>query len=222
MDYEIFNVFKNYTLEVFVMAIGAFLLTYIIKLPIKKATNNLDENKRKAVNIVIMFIPLILSIIASVLFYGITNHEWISLTVLDSAISSWLLSLSIYAIVSRICIVIKGVWSGKIEINADLSTKTVKFLKSNLKEISKQLKIDEKELNQVVGKLEQVLNLKEDLTKNLSNVDLQKLTTLNSEIKLLEEKEIQLKQNINQKKQTINSYNEQLYPNIKTNLEQGE
>lgn len=48
MDYEIFNIFKDYTLEVILIGLGAFLLTYLIKWPIKKATEKLDENKRKA------------------------------------------------------------------------------------------------------------------------------------------------------------------------------
>ena len=129
MDLEIFEVFKNNKLEVILIGLGAFLLTYLIKWPIKKQTAKLAEEKRKMVNIIIIFIPLILSAVASVVFYGITTREWISWIVVDCSISAWLISLSLYAVVSRIAILIRGLRSGKVKLNSELTKDTIKYIK---------------------------------------------------------------------------------------------
>ena len=216
MDYEIFNIFKDYTLEVILIGLGAFLLTYLIKWPIKKATEKLDENKRKAVNIVIIFIPLLLSIIASVLYYGLAKDEWATAMVFDSAFSSWIISLSLYAIVSRIWLVIKGISSGKIEVNSELTDEAIKYIKENIKSISKQLKVDEKSLTNVISKIEELAKLRDLLTSDTINPDMEKIADVNSQITNLETEQQKLESDIENKKNILNGYNDKLYAKTTT------
>lgn len=216
MDYEIFNIFKDYTLEVILIGLGAFLLTYLIKWPIKKATEKLEENKRKAVNIVIIFIPLLLSIIASILYYGFAKDEWATVMVFDSAFSSWIISLSLYAIVSRIWLVIKGISSGKIEVNSELTDEAIKYIKENIKSISKQLKVDEKSLTNIVSKIEELAKLRDLLTSDTINPDMEKIADVNSQITNLETEQQKLESDIKNKKNILNGYNDKLYAKTTT------
>ena len=216
MDYEIFNIFKDYTLEVILIGLGAFLLTYLIKWPIKKATEKLDENKRKAVNIVIIFIPLLLSVIASILYYGFAKDEWATAMVFDSAFSSWLISLSLYAIVSRIWLVIKGIASGKIKVNSELTDEAIKYIKENIKNISKQIKVDEKSLTNVVSKIEELAKLRDLLTSDTINPDMEKIADVNSQITNLETEQQKLESDIENKKNILNGYNDKLYAKTTT------
>ena len=206
MEYEIFNIFKNYTLEALLIGFGAFLLTYLIKLPIKKKTSTLEENKRKMVNIVIMFIPLVLSFIASVVYYGITERQWISLLVLDSAISSWLISLSLYAIVSRIWLVIKNIKSGKLQINSDLTKKTISYIKETIKTLNKENKTAEKSLEAITEKLTSLTQLRDLFCQDSSEI-----LELNNEISSLKETENEYKAQIESNTEKINTFTEKLY-----------
>ena len=206
MEYEIFNIFKNYTLEALLIGFGAFLLTYLIKLPIKKKTSTLEENKRKMVNIVIMFIPLVLSFIASVVYYGITERQWISLLVLDSTISSWLISLSLYAIVSRIWLVIKGIKSGKLQINSDLTKKTISYIKETIKTLNKENKTAEKSLEAITEKLTSLTQLRDLFCQGSSEI-----LELNNEISSLKETENEYKAQIESNTEKINTFTEKLY-----------
>lgn len=206
MEYEIFNIFKNYTLEALLIGFGAFLLTYLIKLPIKKKTSTLEENKRKMVNIVVMFIPLVLSFIASVVYYGITERQWISLLVLDSAISSWLISLSLYAIVSRIWLVIKGIKSGKLQINSDLTKKTISYIKETIKTLNKENKTAEKSLEAITEKLTSLTQLRDLFCQGGSEI-----LELNNEISSLKETENEYKAQIESNTEKINTFTEKLY-----------
>ena len=206
MEYEIFNIFKNYTLEALLIGFGAFLLTYLIKLPIKKKTSTLEENKRKMINIVIMFIPLVLSFIASVVYYGITERQWISLLVLDSAISSWLISLSLYAIVSRIWLVIKGIKSGKLQINSDLTKETISYIKETIKILNKENKTAEKSLETITEKLTSLTQLRDLFCQDSSEI-----LKLNNEISSLKETENEYKAQIESNTEKINTFTEKLY-----------
>ena len=135
MEYELLRSLKECTWQTLVIAVGAFLLTYLIKIPIKKWSSKLNEEKRRMSNSIIIFIPFVLSLIASIIYYGISKSDWFSLFVLDSAFSSWICSLSLYAIITRIWIVIKGLKSGNIKINNKLTKDTIKYIKENIKTI---------------------------------------------------------------------------------------
>lgn len=213
MDYEIFNIFKNYTLEALIIGFGAFLLTYLIKIPIKKKTSSLEENKRKMVNIVIMFIPLILSFIASMVYYGITQKQWISLLVLDSAVSSWLISLSLYAIVSRVWLVIKGIKSGKLQLNSELTKETVNYIKDTIKTLNKENKATEKSLATIIEKLSSLTQLRDLFSQDNTSENMTKLSDLNIEINALQETEKEYNAQIEANTKKINAYTEKLYVN---------
>ena len=213
MEFEVFNIFKNYTLEAILIALGAFLLTYLIKLPIKKKTSNLEESKRKMINIVIMFIPLILSFIASILYFGITKNEWISWLVLDSTISSWILALSFYAITSRIWLVIKGLNSGKLQINEELIKENANYLKDTIKTLTKENSNSEKNLKSVANKLNQLKQLRDLICENQSDFEAEKLSELNTQIVELEETQKKETESIQKNNETITNYKEKLYKN---------
>ena len=213
MEFEVFNIFKNYTLEAILIALGAFILTYLIKLPIKKKTSNLEESKRKMINIVIMFIPLILSFIASILYFGITKNEWFSWLVFDSTISSWILALSFYAITSRIWLVIKGLNSGKLQINEDLIKENVDYLKDTIKTLTKENSNSEKNLKSVANKLNQLKQLRDLICENQSDFEFEKLSELNTQIVELEETQKKETESIQKNNETITNYKEKLYKN---------
>ena len=213
MEYEIFNIFKNYTIEALIIGFGAFLLTYLIKIPIKKKTSSLEENKRKMVNIVIMFIPLVLSFIASMVYYGITQKQWVSLLVLDSAVSSWLISLSLYAIVSRVWLVIKGLRSGKLQLNSELTKETVNYIKDTIKTLKKENKTTEKSLASITEKLSSLTQLRDLFSQDNTSEDITKLSDLNIEINALQETEKEYNAQIEANTKKINTYTEKLYVN---------
>lgn len=55
----------NFSLTVFLMSLGVFILTSLIKIPVKRATSAFNEAKRQGINTLIMLIPLVLSFLAS-------------------------------------------------------------------------------------------------------------------------------------------------------------
>jgi len=96
-------------------AIIVFVLTLMLKLPIKKTTIKFEETKRKAVNTTIILIPVVLSALICSVSSGLYFGEWFSEKVIQNAVSVYLLSFAIYSIFSRIKIVIVGIKSGKIK-----------------------------------------------------------------------------------------------------------
>ncbi len=211
MEYEIFNIFKNYTSEAFIIALGAFLLTYIIKFPIKKLTAQLNDDKRKMANIVIMFIPLIITTVASIVYYGLTQQQWVSLIVWDCAVSSWVISLSIYAIFSRIILVLKGIGSGKLKINSELTKQTVSYFKDTVKALNKENKTAEKSILTITKKLESLTEIRNLLLEDNSNLNLSKIADLNSQINELQTAEKENQTKITDNQNLINNYNDKLY-----------
>ena len=165
MNSEFLLNIKNMSLEVIVISILVFGLTMLIKWPIKKATSKLEENKRKAVNTVIVFIPMILSLLLSSLYYGIFYNEWLTDTVIDVMASSYLLAVAIYAVYSRVVILIKGTQSTSTT-ETDMSKQTIAYIKKNIKKISSTLKIDEKKLTEIVNQIDELLTLKDEITSN--------------------------------------------------------
>ena len=208
---ELIDLLSSYSLEVVLIALGCFLLTEVIKLPIKKATARLDEDKRKMVNIVIMLIPLVLSCVASVLYYGIAYKTYFSMTVLSCVISSYVLSLSMYAIFSRIWLVIKGIYSGKVSYNDELTKDAISYIKGKLKELLKSLKIDEKDLASILSSFEDLSKQKELLSADKVCIDLEKIAEINSELDRLSAEKTAKEASIAQCKEKIEKYNAELY-----------
>jgi len=211
MSNEILSFVKNISLEAIAIGFMVFLLTMVIKWPIKKFTSKLTEEKRKAVNSIIVLIPIILSLIISILYFGIVKNEWLSIDSIQIGFSSWLLSFSIYALYNRFIILVKGIISGKIKINSDLTKEAIIFLKENLKNLSSQLKIDESKLNKVTEKILSLIEIKNLLESDEEVFNLTKLSETNIKIQSLKNEESKLKTSTQNLKSQIESYTQKLY-----------
>lgn len=193
------------SIEVLVISLVVFALTMLIKWPIKKATSKLEENKRKAVNTFIVLIPIILSFLLTTLYYGIVKCEWLSLKAIETAISSWIISFSTYAIYQRVVIIIKGLSSGKLKIGDKSLSEAVSAIKSDIKCLKENLKKDQKELSKVINEKSVLIKLKEQLESAIEDSDLFKLSETNIEINSLTAEENRLKQNIETLQMKINT-----------------
>ena len=195
MDGELLTFFKGYTPEVLIIAFGAFILTNLVKKPIKKATKNLNENVRELFNVVIMFIPLILSLLATIFYSGVTSNEWVSLKIIDDAITSWLLSLTLYAVVSKVLILLVGIKTGTID--SKKSKKILEDITETVKIVDKISNKDDSELKDIENKIKTLISSRDLLLKDSDNLDLSKISMLNQEIKELKDKEKELKNKTN-------------------------
>ncbi len=211
MDNELFELIKYISIESLCIAVIAFALTMLIKWPIKKFTSKLSEEKRRAVNIVIMFIPGLISVIISLFYYGIFKSNWATMSILNTGLSAWIISLTIYAIYERIVTIIKAIKSGKLEINSELASETINYLKSNLKNLNSSLKEKEKTLKNISDKLKSLNQIKIILESNVSNKDIAKLSDTNIEIQKMTNEENILQSEINETKSQIKNYTAKLY-----------
>jgi len=195
MSELIFDI-KQISIEVLVISLIVFALTMLIKWPIKKVTSKLNEDKRKAVNTLIIFIPIILSFLLTLLYSGIFKSEWFSLKVVETSISSWVMAFSIYAIYQRIVIIIKGLISGNIKIGDKVVKETISLIKSDINSLKENLKKDQKELNKVLDEKSILIKLKNELENTIEYSDLSKLSETNIEINSLTQNENKLRQQI--------------------------
>ena len=212
MEGDIINLIRNISLESLCFGVLVFGLTMVIKYPIKKFTNKLIEEKRKAVNTIILLIPIVLLFIVSVLYYGLVKSMWINYyIVIECAISSWIISISIYTIYERISILIKGLKSGVTKINSELTKDTLKFLKSNIKNLTAQIKIDEKQKEKTQKKLTSLVEIKEIFEAKIKDNNFSNIYETNIEIEKLKNEEINLQNKIDENNAQIQSYKETLY-----------
>ena len=211
MDNEIIEILEYLSWKTLIIALLSFILTMIIKYPIKKFSSKLPEEKRKAVNIVIFLIPALLSFLQSLLYFGFFESNWTTFAIVDNAMSSWLISLTIYAIYERIVIIIKAIRSGKTQLNADLTKDTINFIKSNIKDLTSNLKQKEKSLDSISSKLKSLNQIKEVLENNTASLDISKISETNIEIQNILNEETSLKTQIKNIKEQINNYTNQLY-----------
>ena len=205
MESEFLLNIREISWEVIVISVLVFGLTMLIKWPIKKATSKLEENKRKAVNTVIVFIPMILSLILSALYYGIFRKEWFTSVVFDVMGSSYLLAVAIYAIYSRIVILIKGTKSTTND-GSDLSKETISYIKKNIKTISSTLKVNEKNLTSIVNQIDSLLTLKDEILSNTSLQDIAATESIDNQIKELQAQKQELESSINKSQEELEAY----------------
>lgn len=203
---EILDFLSNFSWEVLVVSVIIFVLTMFIKWPIKTATSKLEENKRKAINSVIIAIPVILSFVITPTFFGIVKDEWFSITIIENAITSCFLSISIFILYQRILIVIKGFISGKKSLNNDTIYETITTIKNDIKSLNLVLKTDENKLKEISKKILCLLNIKKEFEKSNECIDLVKLSETNIQIQSLTNEETQLEERINITKNQINEY----------------
>lgn len=214
MESEFLLNLKEISIQVIVISILVFALTMLIKWPIKKATAKLSENKRKAVNTVIVFIPMLLSFVLTFLYYGLFEKIWFDTVIYDTMVSSYLIAVAIYAIYTRIVILIKGMKNtNAIEnqiIEPDLSKETITFLKTNIKTISKALKIDQKNLDNTITKIENLLSIRNEITNNTLFQDIALSEKISNQLNELETKKKEISDAITEKKLTIDNYQKTL------------
>lgn len=214
MESEFLLNLKEISIQVIVISIFVFALTMLIKWPIKKATAKLSENKRKAVNTVIVFIPMLLSFVFSMLYYGLFEKVWFDVIIYDTMVSSYLIAVAIYAIYTRIVILIKGmINTNEIEnqiIEPNLSKETITFLKKNIKTISQAMKIDQKNLDDTITKIENLLSIRNEITNNTLFQDIALAEKISKQLNELEIKKKEISDAITEKQVTIDNYQKNL------------
>ena len=206
MESEFILNLKEISVQAIVIAVLVFALTMLIKWPIKKATAKFDESKRKAVNTVIVFIPMFLSLVFSSLYLGIFKKEWIKISVLDLLTTSYVLALTIYAFYSRVVILIKGSKSSSKKKQDDLSKETIKYIKGNIKTISKTLKLDEEKLGTILADIEKLLIVRDEVQGNLLFQDISQAEKIEKQLNALETEKQELTNEISAKKVEVESY----------------
>lgn len=212
MDSELFLNLKNLSFEIIVIGIVVFALTMLIKLPIKKLTAKFTEEKRKLINSIILIIPAVLSLVLSVFESGIFKHLWISLDILEMTFSSWVLSLTIYAILDRTLIIIKGIKAGTIKVDESLTKETISYVKDSIKTATKLIKENEKEIEKIDKKKKSLQELKTILESNDRLRDLTKISETNIEIEKLNNQIKELEKINSEAQNEIENYNLMLYP----------
>lgn len=185
---SILNSISDFSFEVLIIAITVFILTNIIKQPIKKITNKLNESKRLATNSVIVLVPITLSTIVTILYYGISSNTWFSMTHVKTIINSSILSISIYAIYERIKLIIKNAINGNNDKELIQETeKDIKKLLSKIKNDQQKIKDIEKHISQLTKEIdlnEDVINLLTVFNNNIKIADLNnQKNNLKNEIK---------------------------------------
>ncbi len=206
MESEFILNLKEISVQAIVIAVLVFALTMLIKWPIKKATAKFDESTSKAVNTVIVFIPMFLSLVFSSLYLGIFKKEWFKISVLDLLTTSYVLALTIYAFYSRVVILIKGSKSSSKKKQDDLSKETIKYIKGNIKTISKTLKLDEEKLGTILADIEKLLIVRDEVQGNLLFQDISQAEKIEKQLNALETEKQELTNEISAKKVEVESY----------------
>ena len=211
MENDFIFTLKDFSFEVIIIALCVFGLTMLVKWPIKKYTSKFEENKRKAINTVIIFIPMILSFFICTLYSGIFKHDWFSISILHNSTNAYILSVSLYAIVSRIINMIKA---GSVK-TAELGKEAVKYIKKNIKIISKTVKVDESKLQELVKEIERLLALKTKLSENTVSQDIATAEKFDTQIEDLESQKKSIEASLKEQKQLLNAYENSLKTNSK-------
>ena len=210
MESEFLLNLTNISIQVIIISIMIFALTMLIKWPIKKATSNLEENKRKAVNTIIVFIPIVLSFILSVLYFGLFENKWFENIVFDTMGSSYVLAVAFYAIYSRTIVLIKGCKNDNKKLGADLSKETIAYVKQNVKALMKALKVDKSKLETIVTEIEKLLSIRKQLQNNLFVQDISQVEKIDNQLKELESQKSELTSSISNKETEIENYQKTL------------
>ena len=77
-------------------------------------------------------------------------------------------------------------------------------------------KVDEKSLTNIVSKIEELAKLRDLLTSDTINPDMEKIADVNTQITSLETEQQKLESDIENKKNILNGYNDKLYAKTTT------
>ncbi len=193
------------------MSLIVFGLTMLIKIPIKRATAKLEEAKRKSYNTLIILIPLILSILACFIYYGIERGaNWVNLA-LKNSMTVYIFATFIYAVYQRIVIVIRGIKTKDTKINSTLPQDVVKYLKQNIKLINHTIKDEEKGLLNLSKQLKYLQDAKTKVENNLALQSITPLGELDESVAKLKREQDEGSNAILDVKNTLKKYEEKLH-----------
>lgn len=210
IDLDLINSITNITWESVVLSLIIFVLTMLFKKPIKVITSKFLEDKRKAINTIILLIPLCMSFILSLVGYLLFENLWQTTTILETTITSWILSLTIYGTVERTLIVVKGIRSNNLESVLVKSKELADDVKVTVKKLQASLKVQNKELEKTSKQKASLKKTKEILETTVENLDLAKLSKTNIDIQSLTYKEKEIQEKINEISSQIESYTSSL------------
>lgn len=182
---------QNFSLEIFLMSVIVFVLTLIIKIPIKKATSKLYESKRSAINSVIVLIPLLLAFLSSLIYFLILKREILTLDFVSCSLSVCVMAISLHLVISRTTKIIRGVMSGKIK--AEDAIQEVSDIVEDACKNSKVNDTSQNSLDKIKRDIDILLGYKEELEKLGKETSITILTEIDNEIKKLESEEKTLK-----------------------------
>lgn len=191
MENYLTYILQNFSLEIFLMSVIVFVLTLIIKIPIKKATSKLDESKRSAINSVIVLIPLLLAFLSSLIYFLILKREILTLDFVSCSLSVCVMAISLHLVISRIAKIIRGVMSGKIR--AEEAIQEVSDIVEEAYKNSKVNDTSQNSLEKIKRDIDILLGYKEELEKLGKETSITILTEIDNEIKKLESEEKTLK-----------------------------
>ena len=171
----------NFSLTVFLMSLGVFILTSLIKMPIKRATSAFNEAKRQGINTLIILIPLVLSFLACLVYFLIENRPILTYSYLSCSLSVCIMSITIYLIYARVIIIIKGIISGKINTSTEDKTDI---------DISSDIQLEQNtEIMDIQKRLEDLIKLKQLLESQGGIHNITAIVETNKEIASLQAQE---------------------------------
>jgi len=187
MENYLIYIYDNFSLDAFLLSLAVFILTMIAKIPLKKWTQKLEENKRQSLNSLIILIPLILSFLISLLWFLIKDKTLLSLEYVSFSVGICIMAIAIYAIYSRVVIILKGfVKKTTTELkpvvkNEQLSSETM--LDS---ENASNIENNEKNMQKVSEKFNALIAFKQQLEKYKNTNNTEILKEINAELKSVE------------------------------------
>ena len=181
MNEYILSFLDYVSLDQLVIASILFSLTMFIKKPIKHITSKFKDTKRKAINSVIILIPIALSTIINTLYYLLLKKTFIAYEIITSITNSWLISLSIYAIYQRVKIIIKAYLEGKQDIS--LIKENKELIKNEVIDLLTSIDNCKKILKETNSKINNLLKQKN------KNINITTLFQTNIELEALNKKE---------------------------------
>lgn len=189
MEDNILSLINYVSLDNCIIAFLIFGLTMLIKTPIKNATKNLNETKRKAINSIIIIIPITLSIILNATYFRIFYKTWFSFEVAKSIINSWVISLSVYAIYERAKIIFKAFING--ELNKEIIENNKTIIANEISDLVSTIESYQRSLKQIEFKMKKLNDLKREKNCNLTT-----LFEANIRLKSLNEEEKNIKKQL--------------------------
>ena len=205
MDDAILINIKNLSIQIIVLSLIVYVLTYALKLPIKRMTQKFEENTRKAVNTVIVLIPIVLSIVSSLVYYGVFKSVWLSSEIFELAGSVYVVATCIHAIISRISVLFNAIKNGmltKSEVQ-----ETLKNIKQDIKAMNKALEKDNKESCEINVQIKMLLEKKKLLCENDKIQEIAQIERIDNQIEELRKMQENIENDKLQKQTQIENLN---------------